>query len=382
MNSTLEALFNQKRVLIIAGAGGVGKTTTAASLGLLAASKLSKKVLVLTVDPAKRLADTMGISSIGNEITRVDISSLQSEEASGELFAAMLDTKKSWDDLVGRYAPNPRVRDEILNNPIYKNVASRFVQSHDYIAMESLYELHSRSQYDLIIVDTPPSRSAISFLDAPSRMAEFFSSKLLRWIIAPYRNRFVAGAFRPFYQVADRIIGSQFLAEVAEFFMLFQSMYDGFIQRAQAVEALLKSPDTSFLVVAAPEFVPVREAEFLLGALKDRGLDCGALVINRSLPRILANKTSLEAARNLAFDGDALLKFGPTVADSKLLASVLSQVGATFIEYSQLYQQERLLLSTLSLESGKILQAPYIEHDVTDLATLDLLGSRVDSVVY
>ncbi len=382
MNDTLATLLNEKRIVIVAGAGGVGKTTTAASLGLLAAQQLGKRVLVLTVDPARRLADAMGLADFGNVITRVDLTGTTRTRSDGALFAAMLDTKSSWDDLVARYAPNLRVREEILSNPIYKNISTRFVQSHDYIAMEALFDLHNKGDYDLIVVDTPPSRNAIDFLDAPKRMAEFFSSRLLRWIIAPYRNRLVASAFKPFYQVADRIIGSQFLAEVAEFFMLFQSMYEGFVQRADAVSALLKSPKASFIVVATAEYLPVREAEFFLGALKDRNLNCGALLINRALPSYLGDRNVYESAVSLTTDQGRLAKVGDGETERKLLQSVLTQIGRTFIEFSEMYQQERTLLSTLSLDSTKILQAPYIEGDVADIKALELLSSRVDSIIF
>ncbi len=150
-------------------------------------------------------------------------------EPRGELWAAMLDTKQSWDELVHTHAPDAETRDAILANPLYENITGRFVQSHDYIAMERLYEIHSSGRYDLIIVDTPPTRNAIDFLEAPERMADFFSSRLLRWLTIPARSRIVTMASKPFYTVADRILGSQFLQDIAEFFLLFQTMYDGFV---------------------------------------------------------------------------------------------------------------------------------------------------------
>ena len=148
-------------------------------------------------------------------------------EPRGELWAAMLDTKQSWDDLVRRHAPDAATRDAILANPLYKNITGRFVQSHDYIAMERLYEIHASGTYDLIVVDTPPTRNAIDFLEAPERMADFFSSRLLRWLTVPARSRVLNMASKPFYSVADRILGSKFLEDIAEFFLLFQTMYDG-----------------------------------------------------------------------------------------------------------------------------------------------------------
>ena len=379
MKSLIEKLCAEKSILITAGAGGVGKTTLAASVGLVGALHTKRKVLVLTVDPARRLADAMGLANFGNVVTRVDISALAAGKAHGELFVAMLDTKASWDELVTRYAPNIRVRQEILANPIYSNISSRFVQSHDYIAMESLYDLYNRGDFDLIVVDTPPSRNAIDFLDAPEHMAEFFSSKLLRWITAPYRSRLIAGAFKPFYQVADRILGSQFLAEIAEFFMLFQSMYDGFIARANSVSSLLRSEAAAFLVVTSPEYVPMREAEFFLGALKDRKLSLGALIVNRSLPDYLDDATALAVAQKLIADPAKAAQGNFVGADGNMLASVLGEIGQTYLDFAGLYSQERALVDNLSVEHAKVLRAPYLETDVADVAALHRIGCNLGS---
>ena len=157
----------------------------------------------------------------------------------GELWAAMLDTKQSWDALVLRHAPDEETAYKILDNRMYENITARFVQSHDYIAMERLFEIHETGRFDLIIVDTPPTRNALDFLDAPKRMAEFFGGRLLRWLTMPYRvggqrgARMINVASRPFYQMADRLLGSQFLQDIAEFFLNFQSMYSGFVDRGE-----------------------------------------------------------------------------------------------------------------------------------------------------
>src|SRR3974390_662706 len=141
----------------------------------------------------------------------------------------MRDTKEWWDDLIRTHAPDARTREEILANPLYRNISGRFVQSHDYIAMERLFQIHSEGKYDLIVVDTPPTRNALDFLDAPERMADFFSSRLLRWLIVPYRSRLVNVATRPFCQISDRILGTEFMSDISAFFILFQTMYDGFV---------------------------------------------------------------------------------------------------------------------------------------------------------
>ena len=195
---------------------------------------------MLTVDPAKRLADALGLEGIGNVERRVPDEAFTAAglEPRGELWAAMLDTKQSWDALVLRHAPDEETAYRILDNRLYENLTARFVQSHDYVAMERLFEIHETGKYDLIIVDTPPTRNALDFLDAPARMAEFFGGRLLRWLTMPYRvggkrgARMINVASRPFYQMADRLLGSQFLQDIAEFFLNFQSMYDGFVAAA------------------------------------------------------------------------------------------------------------------------------------------------------
>ena len=240
----------RSEVVVFCGSGGVGKTSVAAASAVAAATRIGGKVLVLTIDPARRLADALGLEAFGNIERRVDLRSYTDEEPRGELYAAMLDTKRSWDELVLRHAPDEATAYRILDNRLYHNVTARFVQSHDYIAMERLFDLHASGVYDLIVIDTPPTRNAIDFLEAPARMSEFFGGRLLRWLTMPYRisgargARMINVASRPFYQVADRILGSQFLQDIAEFFLNFQSMYAGFVERAEVGRAAAaRSPD-------------------------------------------------------------------------------------------------------------------------------------------
>src|SRR3954463_8184258 len=275
--STLEQLLSAKEIVVFCGSGGVGKTSVAAAAALGATTRLGGKVLVLTIDPARRLATALGLEGIGNLARRVPDEALKAAgmEPRGELYAAMLDTKQSWDDLVLRHAKDEETAYRILENRLYTNLTARFVQSHDYIAMERLFELHSSGEYDLIIVDTPPTRNAIDFLEAPARMADFFGSRLVRWLTLPHRaagkrgTRILNVASRPFYQMADRILGSKFLEDIAEFFLNFQSMYDGFITRARAVEKLLHDKRTTFAVVTTLEAAPLHEAERFCATLVD-----------------------------------------------------------------------------------------------------------------
>ena len=372
-----------KEIVICCGSGGVGKTTTAAAAAAMAALKQGGKVLVLTVDPAKRLADALGLEGIGNVERRIPSEAFAGAgvEPRGELWAAMLDTKQSWDNLVHRHAPDKETEQRILANPLYQNISGRFVQSHDYIAMERLYELHSEGSFDLIVVDTPPTRNALDFIEAPARMADFFSSRLLRLLIVPYRSRVVNLASRPFYQVADRILGSQFLEDIAEFFILFQTMYRGFVQRARAVERLLHDRRTTFVVVSTLEAAPVHEAEFFIDVLREKKFHLGALVLNKVLPDYLLDEGAAARAGRLYKSADEiagkLVSGVPEVGDPVQVARVLREVGESFRNYEVVAQREAKQREELAAVPEVVATVPYFETDIFDLRGLLRLGETI-----
>ena len=288
-------------------------------------------MLVLTVDPARRLADALGVGAIGNEARLVPAEAFAASgvEPRGELWAAMLDTKAGWDELIRRHAPNAAVRASVLANPLYQNITGRFVHSHDYLAMDQLHELHASGRFDLIIVDTPPSRNALDVLDAPGRMKEFFGSRLLKWLTLPYRSRLFTAASKPFYQVADRVLGSRFLQDIAEFFILFQAMEPGFVAHAREVEQVLVDPRTTFVVVSTLEAAPTHEASYLARALRDRDMHLGAIVANRVLPAGITSKASATSARKLAaLDSGTVGRVAATLdADPDVVGGVLRDVA-------------------------------------------------------
>lgn len=386
---TLEQLVAAKEIVITCGSGGVGKTTMAAAMGAMAATHTGGKVLVLTVDPARRLANALGLEEFGNTETRVpdELFRAAGVEPLGELWAAMLDTKESWDDLIRTHSPDEGTRDEILANPLYRNITGKFGQSHDYIAMERLYEIHSSGRFDLIIVDTPPTRNAIDFLEAPERMAEFFSSRLLRWLITPYRSRLVNAASRPFYSIADRILGSQFLEDIARFFILFQSMYDGFVERAQAVTRTLSDRRTTFVVVSTLEQAPVREAEFFISALGDRGFHLGALVLNKVLPPYFLDSDANDAAMAMVRDAAAIADGMTGLVDPPAdvdpvdhvarIARVVREVGESFLNYRVVATREAEQQRVLEVTPDVVTSAPYFETDIFDLEGLLAMGARI-----
>lgn len=383
MASPIDRLLATKEIVVACGPGGVGKTTTAAALGATVAARRRAKVLVLTIDPARRLADALGIEGIGNTARQVPAEAFRALGVTpeGELYAAMLDMKQSWDGLVRRHAPDATTAAQILSNPLYDNIASKFASSHEYIAMERLYEIHSAGDYDLVVVDTPPTRNALDFLEAPGRLADFFSSRLLRWLIVPSRSRLVTLASRPFYQVADKILGTQFLQDIAEFFMAFQTMYDGFVARAEAVSQLLRDERTTFMVVTTLESVPAREAEFFLGALRERRLDVGLLVVNKVLPAGFGDDKAADLARVLAKHAEEIaVELSSEMGlgdDPGPLSEVLAATAQGFLDFGLLAGRQAEMAAELRRSQETTVTVPFLDDEITDLAGLVDLGRRL-----
>ena len=370
---------------MVCGPGGVGKTTLSAALGAMAAVHQGGKVLVVTVDPARRLGQALGLRPFHRGQQRVPDAAFRAAGAAprGELWAELLDARAGWDALVSRHAPDRETARRILANEIYQGISERFIQSHDYIAIERLFELHSEGDYDLIVVDTPPTRNAVDFLLAPERMADFFSSRLLKLLATPYRSRLADAAARPFYYVADRVLGTRFLEQVAEFFILFQTLSEGFVERAKEVERLLSDERTAFVVVSTLETVPMREAEEFLRLLPAKGLDAGGLVLNRALPAYLfdaelASRASAlaeragELASALSAPGAPLEGF-----DAPLVQRVLGELAANFHNVAVVAKREAARRAELSRQVGVLAEVPELPDDVHDLAGVLEVGRRV-----
>jgi anion-transporting ArsA/GET3 family ATPase len=378
----LDHLLASREMVLVAGSGGVGKTTIAAALGIAAAERQKARVLVMTVDPARRLASALGLEEFGNTPVRIDADEFADSgvKLRGEVWVAMLDTKAGWDELIMRHAPDAATRDAVLANPLYENITRRFVHSHEYLAMEQLHDLHARGEFDLVIVDTPPSRNALSILDAPNRMIEFFGSRLLRWLTVPYRSRLFTVASKPFYQVADRVLGSRFLQDIADFFVLFQAMEQGFVRRAKEVEALLRDPRTAFVVVTTLETAPSYEARFLARSLVERGMSLGAIVANRVLPPALAGADAADSAAALAEAADGGLADDiATELDvpRTTVASVLRQMATRFDDIALVAARESDRRSELADLAPVLLAVPWLAGDIHDLAGLASLAGHL-----
>ncbi|KUO15366.1 ArsA family ATPase [Streptomyces dysideae] len=308
------------RIVVCCGSGGVGKTTTAAALGLRAAER-GRKVVVLTIDPARRLAQSMGIDSLDNTPRRV-----KGVEGDGELHAMMLDMKRTFDEIVEAHA-DPERAAAILNNPFYQSLSAGFAGTQEYMAMEKLGQLRARDEWDLIVVDTPPSRSALDFLDAPKRLGSFLDGRLIRLLTAPAKlggragMKFLNVGMSMMTGTLGKLLGGQLLKDVQTFVSAMDTTFGGFRTRADATYKLLQAPGTAFLVVAAPERDALREAAYFVERLAAEDMPLSGLVLNRvhgsgadrlSAERALAAAENLEEPRIVDQEGGkAVLRNSP-----------------------------------------------------------------------
>jgi anion-transporting ArsA/GET3 family ATPase len=292
------------RIVVCCGAGGVGKTTTAAALALRAAEQHGRRTVVLTIDPARRLAQALGLTELDNTprlVKGVDGS------AGGELHAMMLDMKRTFDEVVLAHT-DPAKAEEIFNNPFYQAMSSTFAGTQEYMAMEKLGQLRARDMWDLIVVDTPPSRSALDFLDAPARLARFLDGRMLRLLLAPARAggrsmfNLVTASFGVFSRAVQKVLGNQLLSDLSGFVAALDSMFGGFRERAEQTYRILQDRETAFLLLAAPEPDAIREAAYFAGRLRQDQMPLAGLVLNRvhhtELPQLSASR-SLAAASSL-----------------------------------------------------------------------------------
>ena len=362
------------RIIVCCGSGGVGKTTTAAALGLRAAAQHGRNVVVLTVDPARRLAQSMGLSSLDNIPRPVPH---VSGPDGGSLQAMMLDMKRTFDEIVESHADPDRAA-QILANPFYQSLSSSFAGTQEYMAMEKLGQLRRSDAWDLIVVDTPPSRSALDFLDAPQRLSRFLDGKLLRLLTAPAKVggraylRVLNAGFGMVTGVLTKVLGAQVLRDAQTFVSALDTMFGGFRERADYTYQLLRAPGTSFLVIAAPEPDALREASYFVERLAAEGMPLAGLVLNRvhelpaarlSAARSLAAAETLQAADDGAQDG----------AGGHALAVAALRLHAGRME---LAASERRLAEhfTAAHPHIPVVQIPAQPEDVHDLEGLAAIG--------
>ena len=351
----LSKLVAERSIIVCCGSGGVGKTTTAAALALEAAAQ-GRNACVVTIDPAKRLADALGLESLTNQPGLIE------GDWPGQLWAVMLDTKSTFDDLVTRYSATSQQAETIMHNPLYRNISGALSGTQEYMAMEKLYELHDAAKYDVIVIDTPPSRHALDFLDAPRRLTRFLDNRIFRLLVMPTRAylRAVSVATQAFVRTVSRVVGAEVVKDAVAFFVAFEGMEEGFRNRAQRVHELLSDPETSFVLVAAPRRDAVTEALYFANRLRQSHIGIEALIVNRMHPHF----------------GDV-----PAVARGGDLEPFLHNLE----ELGHVAAREEHHLADLAsqVSPAPVVRVPFLQTDVHDVAGLvevgDYLFGRVRS---
>jgi len=354
------ALLRTHDVVVCVGSGGVGKTTTSASIALEAAHR-GHRVCVVTIDPARRLADAMGL---GTEAARGSEPLIVDGPWSGELWAVMLDTRATFANLITTYAPSPEQAQRILGNRFFRNISDALSGTHEYMAMEKLYELHEDDRFDLVIVDTPPTTTALEFLDAPNRITRFLDHRLYRMLVTPTGGlaRAVNLAAQTFLRSVSRVIGASVVDEVIEFLANFEGMEDGFRARAVAVRELLASESSTFILVTVPRRDLAEEAAAFVGDLGAAGIGVDALVVNRVHPQFIDRP-----ADALQQDLDRFMGTPLRPAAMALLES--SRIAGTELDH--------LASLTAALPHAPVRRVPFLDADVHDLAGLQRLSGHL-----
>jgi len=375
-------LVRSHRILVCAGSGGVGKTTTAASLALWGAMQ-GRHAIVLTIDPARRLADSLGIGPIGNTPVRVAPETFARAGllVKGTLNAMMLDQKGSWDELVERHAPTPEARDRILANRFYKQLSQSFAGSQEYMAVEQLGELDSSGRYDLIVVDTPPTQHALDFLEAPDRLLDFLDRKIVRWFVRPSMS---AGwsAFQAMNKTVgfilrkiEEVTGVGTFAEVSDFFESMSSLFDGFEARVARVTELLRDPATAFLLVAGPDEQVLDQVEYLADQMSARRMPLRGVVMNRIHPLFQGAGADLDADEPgevvARIAGPAARAFGREVPPE-----LLDRLARNFCAWQERARGDALRIEGFMQglpEGVPLVQVPNLPRDIHDLEGLTSL---------
>ncbi|MFO1518747.1 MAG: ArsA-related P-loop ATPase [bacterium] len=367
---SVSGLLETEKLLVCCGSGGVGKTTTAAALAVKACLA-GKKVVVLTIDPARRLANSLGLSQLDNEEREIPLKSFTDAglHPQGKLFALMLDTKRTFDKIVERYAPSEESKRSILNNALYQHLSNMIAGSQEYMAMEKVYELYQKKEYDLLILDTPPTQHALDFLDAPQKMMHAITDSMLKWFLKPSiflgrtSFRFLEKGMRRVLKVFDNVTGYEFLQDLSTMLLSTAGLLEGFKERAEEVSALLRNSKTAFLLVTSPQSMVVKEALYFHEKILEYKLPFSGFIVNR-----------VHEIKGLASQLPAISK---ALAHSSLSKEEQNQVNRVLSDYKTLIEQDRAQLKLLEekIDNRKMLTlVPHLDSDVHDLAGLAELG--------
>lgn len=364
----LTEVVAERHIIVCTGSGGVGKTTTAATLAV-AAARQGRRTIVVTIDPARRLAQSMGLDALDNTPRAVD--------AVPNLDAMMLDMKRTFDEVIDRHADDPARAARIKSNRFYQQISGQLAGTQEYMAMEKLFDLHSTGRYDCIIVDTPPTRNALDFLDAPKRLTDFLDGKFLKMFLSPGLTatktigRMAAFGTGLFMKAAGRITGAGVLDDLAEFFQSFEGMYEGFKNRAQLVYKLLASGDAAFVVVSSGEPTALREARYFVQRLAKEGMPLAGLVLNRVTP-VLPEDLAALAARVGEDDRERLLAGDD---EQRAVAGMLGLLDRSAQVHAR--QQRNIESGLHGLDPRTLVEVPEMPSDVHDLEGLDAIGEHL-----
>jgi anion-transporting ArsA/GET3 family ATPase len=365
----LGRLAAERPIVVCCGSGGVGKTTTAAVLAL-AGARAGRNAVVVTIDPARRLANALGLEALSNAAHEIDRQLWDPDGEAppgGRLSALMLDTKSTFDHLVLKYSIDPAQGERILENRFYRNISGALAGTQEYMAMEKLHELHEEGGYELIVIDTPPSRNALDFLDAPARLTRLLDNKVFRLVMAPTRASFRVANFalQAFFRTVSRLIGTEVVDDLVLFFQAFEGMEDGFRRRAHRVLELLSDERTAFVLVTAPARDAVSEAGYFAHRLEAAGLKISGLVVNRIHPEF----DTLDAEGRPSIDG------GGGDPEARRLAELYDNLS----DFIQLARRERRHLDGLerSVDGVPVVRVPLLEVEVCDITSLTEVGEHL-----
>ena len=373
---TLADVVDHGRIAVCCGSGGVGKTTTAAVIAIEGARR-GRRAVVVTIDPAKRLANALGLDGLTNEPRVIETERWDPENdrvPGGELSAMMLDTKSTFDGLVTLHASSPEQAERIIANNFYRNISSALSGTQEYMAMEKLHELYESGGFDLIVVDTPPSRHALDFLDAPARLLRLLNNRIFRMLMVPTRTYLkVAGAaVQAFIRTVSRVVGAQVVDDIVAFFRSFEGMEEGFRERAARVVEILGQPETRFVLVTSPRRDAIEEARYFAEQIGDHHLAVDALIVNRVHPRF-----GTELAAGLRTRADTLRSLKVAGRAEREARDRLAARYENLAEFNDVAERERAQIETVRVRtrSAAVAFVPYLPHDVHDFRALAEVGA-------
>jgi anion-transporting ArsA/GET3 family ATPase len=382
--TSFDDIVEHRHIVVCCGTGGVGKTTAAAVFAVEGARR-GRNTVVVTIDPAKRLANTLGLDSLSNtphEIERRRWDRGGTAPPGGRLSALMLDTKSTFDQLVTKHAGDDEQTQRILANTFYRNVSTALSGTQEYMAMEKLHELHEEGGYDLIVVDTPPTRHALDFLDAPRRLTRLLDNRIFRLLMMPTRAylRAVSAGVQAFLRTVSKVVGSEVINDVVAFFQAFEGMEEGFRDRATEVLALLADASSSFVLVTSPRRDAVEEAAFFAERLSESDIPVEGLIVNRVHPSFGDERVEGLRARaeTLALKS---VDTGPVAGDGAASAERLATLYANLADFRQVAERERHHVAGVKARAGRaaIAYVPFLARDVYDFDALAEVGRHLFS---